>query len=845
MKPRKKVKDFTLEETKLLMDLSECAMFSALQGPDIALLYGNKKLYSMIQYTPEEFSEKFQNHLMEIILPEDKQKVRMLIARQSAAGGVIHLEFRIQRKDGIAQWVSLSASSVTVDGTMRYYCSCINVTQQKRTLQEVYNAKQEVDTIANSIPGGVIKLRVADFTLLYANDGFYQISGYSRADYFALFGNQCDKAIYPEDVKLVKSMVHSAVENHGTLSFAYRILDKNEGVRWFYINGRRVEDHDCSPVYLCIIMDITDRKRMEEKLEDNVRRSRYLHRYMKEVEWTYHVDTDKFCRSGDLISTFSTEEEFTGFLATGFLDKVTHPEDAEKLKRAIEERAATIGKSQGIFRVKNNHGNYNAMQISMVSISLTEDDKPDRIYGESRMLQENAMFASSMAAQKASAQVPANNEILVPEGDYREEETDAVTKLMGLRVFAKAAKVVLTDRDEDQNYGVLCCDINAFQKLNFHYGVSSGNEILRLYGGVLSRSLAYRGLACRIKGDYFILLFQYKEYRELLKTLSQMMREMTDEEQKLSFKIYGLTCGIYLVQSEDKGSDFNHMIECADLARRSIKGIRGNHFAIYTDDLEKNRFYEEELIQEISEAMQNGTMEICYQPRVRETKDNVMGCKVVPGVQRKNGEYIPLEDIRRYVDRNSEIQQLSFYVLSHVCQTQGAWKAKGKKIMPISIDITQGQLCMQGAVDRIDNIVKKNNIDPFYILFEIQEQYFKDLIPDFQLALEDLHRRGYRLIISRFGSDHTALQAVRHLPIHAIKFHGEFFKENMANEKERLMYRTIVKLMKELGLEVSCGGIHTKMQEDVARDVGCDILEGDMYYGSIRNDVYEKCFLSN
>lgn len=37
MKPRKKVKDFTLEETKLLMDLSECAMFSALQGPDIAL----------------------------------------------------------------------------------------------------------------------------------------------------------------------------------------------------------------------------------------------------------------------------------------------------------------------------------------------------------------------------------------------------------------------------------------------------------------------------------------------------------------------------------------------------------------------------------------------------------------------------------------------------------------------------------------------------------------------------------------------------------------------------------------------------------------------------------------
>ena len=197
------------------------------------------------------------------------------------------------------------------------------------------------------------------------------------------------------------------------------------------------------------------------------------------------------------------------------------------------------------------------------------------------------------------------------------------------------------------------------------------------------------------------------------------------------------------------------------------------------------------------------------------------------------------------MDRNSEIQQLPFYVLSHVCSTMGAWKAKGKKIMPISLDITQGQLCMQGAVERIDQIVKKNNIDPFNIVFEIQEQNFKELIPDFQLALEDLHKRGYRLIISRFGSDHTALHSVHHLPIYAIKFHGEFFRDNMANDKECKMYSTIVKLVKELGLEVSCGGIHTKMQEDVAREIGCDILEGDMYYGSIRNDVYERCFLSN
>ena len=260
--------------------------------------------------------------------------------------------------------------------------------------------------------------------------------------------------------------------------------------------------------------------------------------------------------------------------------------------------------------------------------------------------------------------------------------------------------------------------------------------------------------------------------------------------------------------------------------------------------MQQNQFHEEEIFREIAEAIQNKTVEVSYQPRIKDDKDNVIGCKVVPGVQRKNGEYIPLEDLKRYMDRTPEVQQLVFYVLNSVCRTQGAWKAQGKKIMPISLDITQGQLCLKGAVDRIDAIAKENKIKPFELIFEVQEKYFREMTPDFQLALEDLHNRGYRIIISHFGSDHIALQAVRQLPIYAIKFHGEFFHENITNQKERVMFQGIVKMAQELGMKTSCGGIHTIMQEEIARSLGCDILEGDLYYGTIRNDVYARCFLT-
>ena len=54
-----------------------------------------------------------------------------------------------------------------------------------------------------------------------------------------------------------------------------------------------------------------------------------------------------------------------------------------------------------------------------------------------------------------------------------------------------------------------------------------------------------------------------------------------------------------------------------------------------------------------------------------------------------------------------------------------------------------------------------------------------------------------------------------------------------------------VEMAKSLGLTVTCGGIHTPMHEEFAKKIGCEMFEGDMYYGAVRANVFEKCFLSN
>lgn len=834
------------KEMERLINLSECAMFTAFQGTDIELKYANKKFYSMIQYTPEEFKETFQNRLVDVIVPEEKQKIRSLISRQSAAGGLIHLEFRMKRKNGSICWISMVAQSVMEDSQMMYYGSCTNITRQKRSYTEIYNAKREVDLITNNIPGGVIKVRMSDMTILYSNDGFYRLSGYSRTEFFSLFGERYGGVVHPDDAAMMQQTMHTALKNHGMLGVEYRVIAKNGEVRWVHLNGCRVDDQDGEIVYLCIIMDITTRKKLEQQSEDNLRRNNYVSQYMKKTDWTYTIEDETMHRSGYLDGTYSSEETIENILEIGRLKTLVHPEDGQAFHDAFEERVNHVGQSKGIYRVKDGKGDYCRAEIGMISVNPTGEGKPDRIYGETRRLDDVSYMSvpegQAVDSPVASAASPADQALEMAKTAQARHD-DTITGTMAYPLFFQKLEDILLKKDGTQQYAMVCCDVNGFHKAIYHYGISVANEILKLLAEKLREHLAWKDMCSRINGDYFVAFVQGADQREILKRVSAFVASLSDIKNQIDYSTHGYTVGVYLLQPED--SSIDEVLQRADLARRSIKGMKGNHYAVYSDYLRNEQFAEEETIQDVGAAMRDHTIEICYLPRIRESKEDVMGCKAIPMIQLKDGGYLTLEDLKRFIDRSPEVQQMVFYVLDTVCTNQGVWKKNGKKIMPISLDITAGQLCMQNAVNHIDEIVKKNGLEPQDILFEIQEFYFRETTVSFRMALQDLHERGYRIIISRFSSDHISVNSMRRLPIYAIKFHGEYFHSDINNQKDEIIFRKVVEMAKELGMVTSCGGIHTKRQEEFARSIGCDIFEGDMYYGAVRSDVYEKCFLND
>lgn len=831
------------EQFARLAGMSECGMVITKMQAEPQIIYANDGFYRMFQYTSEEFEECFDNKVMGPALPEEKQRMKALMARQVSMGGSIHLEFRAKRKDESIIWISFTAKREAEPGSMVYYCSCLDISGSKRHLQDVYNAKRELDLIANSIPGGVIKVRLNDFKILYANDGFFRLAGYSRSEYSMQFHNDTSKLVYPEDLDMVTSLIRQAIENRGPLAVEYRIMAKSGEIRWSYINGTRIDDDDGKPVYLCVIVDITARKQAEAELADNNHRSNVVTSMLKETIWTYDLENQVLRRDGDLGESYSPESILEGQFSDEKLGTIIHPDDVSKFMEMRNFWIEQEGRYQDVFRVINSHGAYHRMRIS--TCTEKRPGKGAVVYGLTRLLSDG-----EQTALKPQESKPAELEITQVAGKLkklaasaRAKTEDTITGLLPYASFLRKAEKILANRREDSHYALICADINEFQSFSHHYGFYVSNRILKAFSDVLLNHLTKDGMCARVDGDYFVVLFQYGSHKELVRAMSAVVRHQQEVEVEEDNIDFGSTVGVYLIQQEDH--ELLEMLEKADLARRSIKGLRGNHYAIYTEDMEQQLSREDEMAGEIRRAMDERTVEISYLPRIRGDKDHVIGCKAIPRILMKDGQYFEYTQIMHLMERGTHLGEFSFYLLQEVADNIGAWKAKGNTVIPVSLEMTASQLSTRHAVERIHNIVvERNNLEPEDFIFEIPERFFADATTAFEVAIRNLTNLGYRVIISRFGADHTAVNSMRRLPVTGIKFHGEYFSEHMINEKDTVVFQKTVEMAKEMGLTVTCGGIHTRLQEEYAKKIGCDVFEGVIYYGAMKNVVFEKCFLS-
>ncbi len=105
-----------------------------------------------------------------------------------------------------------------------------------------------------------------DFTLIYANDHYYALHGFTREKLRNEFNNRTIHLVHPADIPFIERRLHKAVEQkEQTVSLEYRVVRPDGEVVWLLMNGSLSEQQG-NMLLTGMVIDISHQKFMEERL---------------------------------------------------------------------------------------------------------------------------------------------------------------------------------------------------------------------------------------------------------------------------------------------------------------------------------------------------------------------------------------------------------------------------------------------------------------------------------------------------------------------------------------------------------------------------------------------------
>jgi PAS domain S-box-containing protein len=243
-----------LTDYQYSVDIEDGRAVETTQGPACARVTG---------YTAEEYAA--DPYLwIQMVLPEDRERVREHARLILAGEDVPSIEHRIVRKDGEVRWVRDTAIPLKdASGRLLSYDGVISdITERKRVEAALRKSENRIQSIFRAAPTGIGVVR--DRILLEVNTRICEMTGYRREE---LVGNSA-RILYPtqEDFENVGREEYRQIAEEGTGSVETRWMKKDGSIIDVLLSSTPIEPSDLSVGVTFAALDITERKRAEEEL---------------------------------------------------------------------------------------------------------------------------------------------------------------------------------------------------------------------------------------------------------------------------------------------------------------------------------------------------------------------------------------------------------------------------------------------------------------------------------------------------------------------------------------------------------------------------------------------------
>lgn len=215
-----------------------------------------------------EFTGTFEDFFSRV-LPEDRPKLLSILQAADASGGLIEVEYRIRRPDGVIRWM-YERGDVEHDASgrpIRRLGMVMDITERKAAEEALRTSEERFRLLSRATHDAVWTLDLRSNRLTW-NEGYKALFGYPEDEIPFVKDSLCESRLHPEDAPRVLSSLQAAITQGGdTWVSEYRYLRK-DGTYAYVMNRAYILRDETGHAVQVIggITDLTEKKALEERL---------------------------------------------------------------------------------------------------------------------------------------------------------------------------------------------------------------------------------------------------------------------------------------------------------------------------------------------------------------------------------------------------------------------------------------------------------------------------------------------------------------------------------------------------------------------------------------------------
>ena len=416
----------------------------------------------------------------------------------------------------------------------------------------------------------------------------------------------------------------------------------------------------------------------------------------------------------------------------------------------------------------------------------------------------------------------------------RSTERDPLTGLYSKEYFFVYIRRFLTQLAGSSDALVL--NFDRFSLVNELFGREEGDRILKKTAELIDTTiLQSHGIACRADGDIFYIYCKHREdYEQCVKEIQDTLNRETQVH------TLHLRCGLYEPGSGD-------MIPEAwfDRAKTACDNIRGRYsqsIGRYSRELYERFVYEEKLIADIDDAVEQRQLTVYYQPKfdIRGETPVLTSAEALVRWNHPELGFISPGDFIPIFENNGLIRKVDRFVWRESAAQIRRIKDAYRIDLPISVNVSRVNIFDPGLADVFIDIIREYDLQPQELILEITESAYTNDEKRFTEAVAALRSKGFRIGMDDFGTGYSSLGMLTAMPIDILKLDMSFIRNMLVDKKSLKLIDLIMDIARFLGVPVVAEGVEEERQYLQLKEMGCDIIQGYYFSPPLPADEFDR-----